>query len=97
MLKQQITQEELRQQLAKYASVSEEAVGKILDELWRIAARETKLNGGFLLPGIGMIENVELFERTAVNPETGEKIIIPPSVKPRFQFASRFTKEVSTK
>jgi DNA-binding protein HU-beta len=97
MLKQQITQEELRQQLAKQANVSEEAVAKILEELTRIAVHETKVNGGFLLPGIGMIENVERFERTGVNPATGEKFIVPPSVKPRFKFAAKFTKEIAPK
>jgi nucleoid DNA-binding protein len=92
MLKQQITEEELRRELAACAAVSETAVVKLLEELSRIAARETKLNGGFLLPGIGMIENAEQFERTGVNPATGEKIKIPRRIKLRFQFASRFTK-----
>ena len=92
MLKQQITQQELRRRLAQSAGVSEEAVASILDELAAIAMSEARRNGGFLLPGIGMIDNVERFQRTAVNPETGQKI---RSTKLHFGFASRFKRAVA--
>ena len=97
MLKQQITQQELRKTLALSAGISEAAVVKVLEELTRVAASEAKLNGGFLLPGIGMIETVERFERTGVNPQTGEKIRIPPTTTLKFSFASHFKKAVSEK
>lgn len=95
MLKRQITQQELHKELAHSAGVSEGAVVKVLEELARIATHEAKFNGGFLLPGIGMIENAERFERTGINPMTGEKIKIGPSTKLKFSFESRFKSAVS--
>lgn len=95
MLKHQITQQELRRRLAQSAGVSEEAVASILDELAAIAMSEARRNGGFLLPGVGMIDNVERFQRTAVNPETGQKIMLGRSTKLHFGFASRFKRAVA--
>jgi DNA-binding protein HU-beta len=97
MIHQQITQEELRQELARLASVSEDTVGLILDQLARIAARETKTNGGFLFPGIGMIDKVEQFERTGMNPATGQEIKLPAKTKLHFRFEAQFTKDVTGK
>ena len=90
MLKQQITKEELFRRLAASASVSEEAAVKMVDELARIAAAEVSINGGFLLPGVGMIELVQRFERSGVDPVTGDKVKIGPSVRLKFEFTSRF-------
>lgn len=95
VLKQQITQQELRTRLAQSAGVSEESVSKILSELVAIATSEARQNGGFLLPGIGMINNVERFQRTGVHPETGQKIMLGRTTKLHFGFASRFKKAVA--
>jgi nucleoid DNA-binding protein len=90
MLKQQITKDELYRRLAVSAGVSEEAAAKMVEELARITAAEVGTNGGFLLPGVGMIEILERFERSGVNPATGDKVKIGPSVKLKFEFATRF-------
>jgi DNA-binding protein HU-beta len=95
MLHQQMTKEELCRELAQAASVSEDAVRKLLAQLACIAAQETSRNGGFLLPEIGMIENVQRSERTGVNPLTGEKIQLKAKLSLRFQFAAAFKKKVS--
>jgi nucleoid DNA-binding protein len=97
LLKRQITKLELYRRLAEHAGVSEDAAAKVLEELSRVAAAEASANGGFLLAGIGIIESTERFERTSVNPMTGEEIKVGPSVKLKFQFSWRFKKAVETK
>jgi DNA-binding protein HU-beta len=95
MLKRQITKDELYSHLAQCASVSQSAASAIVEELARVAAKETEINGAFLLPGIGMIEIIERPERTGVNPMTGEKIRIRAKSSLKFTFESRFKNAVS--
>jgi DNA-binding protein HU-beta len=90
MLKRLMNRQELLSRLAQTANLSEASVGALLEALARVAGEEAKSNGGFVLPGIGLIQRKEAQERTGKNPQTGETIRIRAKVSLGLEFASRF-------
>src|SRR5438105_3494235 len=90
MLKRLMNRRELVSHLARTAGVSEVSVATVLTELARVAGEESKSNGAFLLPGIGLIEMRESPERIAQNPSTGELIKLRAKINVAFEFASQF-------
>jgi DNA-binding protein HU-beta len=82
-----MTQTQLVKELAASAGVANKVAKTILEELAKIAVRETKKNGLFVIPGIGRLVRVERKARMGRNPATGEAIKIPAKKVVKFRVA----------
>lgn len=82
-----MTQTQLVKELAASAGVAKTVAKTILEELAKIAVRETKKNGLFVVPGIGRLVRVERKARMGRNPATGEAIKIPAKKVVKFRVA----------
>ena len=82
-----ITKSQLVGELAEKLGITKKDVGGFIDTLSLIAARETKKNGAFTLPGIGKLVKVQRKARTGRNPATGEEIKIKAKTVVKFRVA----------
>jgi DNA-binding protein HU-beta len=73
--------------LAEGADISDKAARAFLEGLSNLAISEVKKNGVFVLKGIGSLVRVNRKARTARNPGTGERIMIPAKKVLKFRLA----------
>ena len=86
-VKKAMTQTELAKEIATKCEVSNKAAKLFMSTLVDIAARETKKNGVFVLPGIGRLKKIDRKARMGRNPATGAKIRIPAKKVVKFAVA----------
>ena len=82
-----MTQTQLVRHLAERCQVNNKAARQFLDELGKTAMQETKKNGVFVLPGIGLLVKSNRKARMGRNPATGEAIKIPAKTVVKFRVA----------
>lgn len=94
MLKRIMSRQELLRRLSTDTKLEESSVTRLLEGFAQIAGEEVKLNGAFILPGIGFIQRRERQERTGKNPKTGEAMRIVAEATLTLEFGSRFEQVV---
>src|SRR6201996_1136197 len=87
MANQRMTQTQLVRSLAEASEVPNKTARLLLDTLSSLAVTEVKMNGVFVLPGIGRLVRVERKARMGRNPATGESIKIPAKKVVKFRVA----------
>ena len=82
-----MTQSALTRELAEATEVNNKTAKLMLETFAKIAVRETKKSGVFVIPGIGRLVRVERKARTGRNPATGAEIKIPAKKVVKFRVA----------
>lgn len=76
---------------------SRAAVNRMVDSMVDIITAQLVAGNIVALQGFGTFETVEHAERAGVNPSTGEKIIIPACIAPKFKASKRLKDAVAKK
>ncbi|MBI3988766.1 MAG: HU family DNA-binding protein [candidate division NC10 bacterium] len=87
-----MTKAQIVSHLAPKTGVTKATTSSFLEELAKLAAKETK--NGFTIPGIGKVVLVQRKARMGRNPRTGEPIKIPAKKVVRFRIAKAFKDSV---
>ena len=82
-----MTKSQVLQALAEKTSMSKKDVSAFIDAMTTLAYREVKVNGEFLVPGIGKLVKVHRNARMGRNPATGAEIQIPAKTVVKFRVA----------
>ena len=82
-----MTQTQLIRHLSECCEVNNKVARQFEDELAKIALKETKKNGIFVLPGIGRLVKSNRKARMGRNPATGDAIKIPAKTVVKFRVA----------
>ena len=82
-----MTQTQLVRQMAERCEINNKVARQFLDELANTALQETKKNGVFVLPGIGLLVKSNRKARMGRNPATGAAIKIPAKTIVKFLVA----------
>ncbi|MFA7286261.1 MAG: HU family DNA-binding protein [Patescibacteria group bacterium] len=82
-----MTKSQVLQALAEKTGVSKKDVGALVEAMTDLAYREVKVNGEFLVPGIGKLVKVHRNARMGRNPATGAEIQIPAKTVVKFRVA----------
>jgi DNA-binding protein HU-beta len=70
--------------------VSKKQIGSFFDELFKLAVKEAKGNGKFVIPGLGRAVKAHRKARMGRNPATGEAIKIKAKTVVRLRAAKAF-------
>ena len=89
-----MTKAQLMAHFAQKFSLTKKDVTAMFDELATLAAKETKKNGAFTLPGIGKLVLQKRKARKGRNPATGETIKIPAKTVVKARLAKVFKESV---
>ena len=92
----QMTQAELVRTLAKSCELSNRASREFLENLAKIAIKEVKGNGVFVVPGLGRLVRAERKARVGRNPATGQTINIPARKVVKFRVAKAVKDAIKT-
>ncbi|MFZ0637049.1 MAG: HU family DNA-binding protein [Candidatus Acidiferrales bacterium] len=76
--------------LAEKVELSKKTVAQFFDELQKLAVRETKSAGKFVIPGLGRAVKAHRKARMGRNPATGEAIKIKAKTVVRLRAAKAF-------
>jgi len=87
-----MTKAQIVSHLAQKAGVTKATIGSLLEELAKLAAKETR--NGFTIPGVGKVVLVHRKARMGRNPRTGEPLKIPAKRVVRFRIAKAFKDSV---
>lgn len=87
MAETKMTQTAIVRELAETSGISNKVAKTVLEAFSKLAIRETKKNGVFVLPGLGRLVRVERKARLGRNPATGETIKIPAKKVVKFRIA----------
>lgn len=71
--------------LAKKSGLAKKQIGKLLDDICALAAKEAK--NGFVVPGLGKLVLANRKARMGRNPQTGAPIKIPAKRVLKFRIA----------
>jgi len=82
-----MTKSQVLQALAEKTGMSKKEVVAFVEAYTDLAYREVKVNGEFLVPGIGKLVKVHRNARMGRNPATGEEIQIPAKTVVKFRVA----------
>ena len=82
-----MTKSKIVAHLAEKCSVSKKAVNTYFDELFKLAVKETKGAGKFVIPGLGRSVKRHSKARMGRNPQTGEAIKIKAKTVVRLRAA----------
>ena len=82
-----MTKSQLISLLADKSGLSKSVAGGLLETLATTAVSETKMNGQFVVPGIGKLVKSHRKARNGRNPQTGETIRIPAKTVVKFRVA----------
>ena len=80
-----MTKTQLQIELSQATQTSKKAASLFLDVLTKIAYRETKKKGEFVLPGFGKLVKQKRKARKGRNPATGQAIKIPAKTVVKFR------------
>lgn len=86
-LKKQLTKDELLSKISEIADVDKKTVRSVIDTYERMLLLELNDCHEVKLGIFGKIKVSERSERQGVNPSTGEKVIIPSRMAPKFAFS----------
>ena len=87
MAETRMTQTALVKELAESSGVNNKIAKAMLEGFAKIAVRETKKVGVFVIPGIGRLVRVDRKARMGRNPATGEAIKIAAKKVVKFRVA----------
>lgn len=82
-----MTKSQLVAKMSETAGMSKKEVGAFLDELAKLAYKEVKKEGEFIIPGFGKLVKMSRKARMGRNPSTGEEIKIPAKTVVKFRIA----------
>jgi DNA-binding protein HU-beta len=82
-----MTQSQLIKEIAETCQVNNKVAKAFIEGFAKIAVRETKKTGVFVIPGLGRLVRQERAARIGRNPATGEKIKIPAKKVVKFRVA----------
>lgn len=85
---------ELIANVAAKTQLSKSNVKLVLEGILDEVVESLKAKEAVQLIGFGTFKVTESAERTARNPHTGEKIIVPAHYVPKFKFSDNVSKEV---
>lgn len=80
-----MTQSQVIAHFVEQTSLGRAEVQQMFEELSRLAAREVRTSGEFVLPGFGKLMRSERAARQGRNPATGETIQIPARTTLKFR------------
>lgn len=80
--------------LAEKCGMSKKAVGGFFDELFKLAVKEAKSAGKFVIPGLGRAVKRNTKARMGRNPQTGEAIKIKAKTVVRLRPSKAFKESV---
>jgi DNA-binding protein HU-beta len=80
-----MTKTQLQHELSLITKTSKKIATHFLDTLSKIAYRETKKKGEFVLPGFGKLVKQKRKARKGRNPATGQAIKIPAKTVVKFR------------
>ena len=80
--------------MAEKCSMSKKAVGGFFDELFKLAVKEAKGAGKFVIPGLGRAVKRNTKARMGRNPQTGEPIKIKAKTVVRLRPSKAFKESV---
>ena len=92
--KKVLTKAQITAYFANKFGMTKKDVNAFFDELAGLAAKETKKNGAFTLPGIGKLVLQKRKARMGRNPATGEAIKIPAKTVVKARLAKVFKEAV---
>jgi len=76
--------------LAEKSGITRKDAATMLDNIVRLAVKETKSSGQFVIPGLGKAVKANRKARMGRNPATGETIKIPAKTVVKFRLAKAF-------
>ncbi len=79
-----MTKSQIIANLAETTGANKKDIATFLEALTELAYQETRKNGKFTLPGLGILKLVTRAARTGRNPATGETIQIPAKTVVKF-------------
>lgn len=85
-----MTKSQVVSHLAEAAGIQKKAAASVLAEIADLATKQCKLNGLFVIPGLGKAVKAHRKERMGRNPQTGEPIKIPAKTVVKFRLAKAF-------
>lgn len=88
--KKPMTKAQITAYFAKKFEMTKKDVNAFFGEIADLAARETKKNGAFVMPGIGKLVLQQRKARMGRNPATGEAIKIPAKKVVKARLAKAF-------
>ncbi len=92
-----MNKEELVQEVAKKAKVTQKEVAEILTTFIDVVERTVAKGKKVTLVGFGTFEPRKRAERTGRNPQTGKEITIPAKTVPTFTAGKKFKEMVNKK
>ena len=85
-----MTKTQIIAHLAEKAEITKRTSAAVLEELVRLATKQAKSEGQFVIPGLGKAVKANRKARTGRNPQTGEAIKIPAKTVVKFRLAKGF-------
>jgi len=85
--KKRMTQSEVIAHFSDSSGIKKEQVKQFFDEIAKLAAREVKHSGEFVIPGFGKLVKAQRKARQGRNPATGASIKIPAKTTLKFRVA----------
>jgi len=82
-----MTKSQLMGVLSEQTGMTKKDIVNLMDVLAKLAYKEVKKSGEFVLPGFGKMVKAKRKARMGVNPATGEKIKIPAKTVVKFRLA----------
>ncbi len=89
-----MTKSKIVAHLAEKCGMSKKAVNTFFDELFKLAVKETKNAGKFVIPGLGRSVKRHRKARMGRNPQTGAAIKIKAKTVVRLRPAKQFKEAV---
>jgi DNA-binding protein HU-beta len=92
-----MTKTQLVRYLAEKHELSNKQVTDLIDDLAKVAIKETKKSGVFVVPGLGRLVKSNRKASAGRNPQTGETIKIPAKTVVKFRVAKAVKDVISPK
>ncbi|HXE75259.1 MAG TPA: HU family DNA-binding protein [Candidatus Xenobia bacterium] len=89
-----MTKSKIVASLAEKCGCSKKAVNTFFEELFKLAVKETKSAGKFVIPGLGRAVKRQTKARMGRNPQTGEPIKIKAKTVVRLRPTKQFKEAV---
>jgi len=89
-----MTKSKIVAHLAEKCGMSKKGVGTFFDELFKLAVKEAKAAGKFVIPGLGRAVKRHSKARMGRNPQTGEPIKIKAKTVVRLRPSKQYKEAV---
>lgn len=87
MAARRMTQSEVINHFTEKIGLKRAQIKELFEEFSKLAAREVRANGEFVVPGLGKLVKSERKAREGRNPSTGETIQIPARTTLKFRIS----------